>query len=56
MAGIDGASVAGLFGSATPSEIVDGKVEPPTKKRIILKDNESVAAVLFRPWEVARRQ
>ena len=53
MAGIDSASVAGLFGAAAPSEAGDKAIEPPTKKRIILKDNESVAAVLFRPWEAS---
>ena len=55
MAGIGAASVAGLFSSAVAPENGEGKIEQPVKKRIILKDNESVAAVLFRPWEVARR-
>ena len=49
------ASVAGLFGAAVVPEIGEGKIDQPAKKRIILKDNESVAAVLFCPWEVAGR-
>ena len=53
MAANDSASVAGLFGAAAPSEAGDRATDPPAKKRIILKDNDSVAAVLFRPWEAS---
>ena len=51
----DASSVAGLFGAAVAPETAEGGNEPPAKKRIILKDDESVAAVLFRPWVVAGR-
>lgn len=50
----DAADVANLFGlaSAAPEASEAGGEQAPAKKRIILKDSESVAAVLFRPWEV----
>ena len=53
------ADVANLFGAAPAKEVPEGGIEEgPVKKRIILEDSddsESVAAVLFRPWEVHLR-
>ena len=49
--------VAQLFGAAPAREASEGGAaeEEPVKRRIILKDSETVAAVLFRPWEAHLR-